>query len=278
MSYKSIVVLVDRAWRAEQFEVAFALARDMDAHLIGLYAVRTPGIPSYAIAEAATVAANLQELRLAHSARRELAARTAFETAARGIGHAKFEWRIAKGDALDALCLSARYVDLVIAAQTQPGADDDGVPAEAHHSLALATGRPVLQVPYAGHFATLGRRVLIAWNASRESARAVTDSLPLLRRAESVRVVTFNPGREHGELPGADIALYLARHAVKVTVAQRNNADVSIGELILSEAADDNADLIVMGAYGHSRLRELVLGGATRTLLESMTVPVLMSH
>jgi len=123
--------------------------------------------------------------------------------------------------------------------------------------------------------------VLIAWDAGVEAARAVRDALPLLRRADTVEVAVFDPERgrrEHGEQPGADVALYLARHGVKVSVARQSGADFEVGAQILSRAADTGADLIVMGAYGHSRVRELVLGGVTRTILESMTVPVLMSH
>jgi len=122
---------------------------------------------------------------------------------------------------------------------------------------------------------------MIAWDAGRESARAVSDALPLLKRAKAVEVAVFNPERrrrDHGEQPGADVSLYLARHGVKVTVAQQSGADFEVGAQVLSRAADTAADLIVMGAYGHSRVRELVLGGVTRTILESMTVPVLMSH
>ena len=278
MSYKTIVVLLDRAWRAEQLEVAFALAHGMDAHVVGLYAVRPMMVPAYALVEAGPIADELHKIRRADIVRREEEARTAFKAAAARGGLAKTEWRIAKEEALAAACLSARYADLVIAGQPMPGLDETGTAPDVHRSLALATGRPVLLVPYAGRFAEVGRNILIAWNASRESARAVADGLPLLRKAESVRVVVFNPGPEHGEEPGADIALHLARHGVKVSVDTRINKDVGIGELILSYAADTGADLIVMGAYGHSRIRELVFGGATRTLLESMTVPVLMSH
>jgi nucleotide-binding universal stress UspA family protein len=138
----------------------------------------------------------------------------------------------------------------------------------------------VLFVPYAGRFPKLGTRVLVAWNASREAARAVRDALPLLKRARRVDVVAFDPQRsaDHGEQPASDIALYLARHGVRASAAQQRGTGIEIGAQILSRAADMEADLIVMGAYGRSRFRERVLGGATRTLLESMTVPVLMSH
>jgi nucleotide-binding universal stress UspA family protein len=147
--------------------------------------------------------------------------------------------------------------------------------------VALASGRPVLIVPYAGHFDNVGRRVLIAWNATREAARAVSDAMPLLTSAELVTVLTIDP-REgphgHGELPGADIALHLARHGVKAQIERTVSAGMPVGEVLLSRVADLGADLIVMGAYGHSRAREVLLGGATRSVLRSMTVPVLMSH
>ena len=139
----------------------------------------------------------------------------------------------------------------------------------------------MLVVPYAFERRPVGRRVLVAWNASREAARAVSDALPLLKRAGQVDVVAFEPGKSgaaHGEEPGADIALYLARHGVKVTVSRVDAPDLDVGNQLLSRAFDLSADLIVMGAWGHSRLRELVLGGVTRTVLESMTVPVLMAH
>jgi nucleotide-binding universal stress UspA family protein len=155
------------------------------------------------------------------------------------------------------------------------------VASDFAEELVLSAGRPVLLIPYAGHFPEVGRRVLVAWNAGREAARAVTDALPLLARASIVQVVAFDPrkgGADHGDIPGADIALLLARHGVKVSIAQQQSKEVDVGNQILSRAADMQSDLIVMGAYGHSRLRELVLGGVTRTLLDTMTVPVLMSH
>jgi nucleotide-binding universal stress UspA family protein len=164
----------------------------------------------------------------------------------------------------------------VLAAQPEPG---DLLATALAGDLVLSVGRPVLFVPYAGRFPATGKRVLVAWNASREAARAVSDALPLLARAESFEVVAFEPRPgDHGEVPGADIALYLARHGVKATAARQSAPEIDIGAQILSRAADTGADLIVMGGYGHSRLRELVLGGVTRSMLEAMTVPVLMSH
>jgi nucleotide-binding universal stress UspA family protein len=145
----------------------------------------------------------------------------------------------------------------------------------------MGAGRPVLIVPYVGTFKTLGQRVLVAWNASREATRAVNDALPLLERASSVRVLSVNPRRGiagHGPIAGADMSLHLARHGVRVEAAAVNTDDVRVDDMLLSQAADAGADLIVMGAYGHSRLGEYVLGGATRHLLRQITVPVFMSH
>src|SRR6185369_15457017 len=132
----------------------------------------------------------------------------------------KAEWRLAMDGALAAVSLSARYADLVVAAQPEPG---DGRARALSGELVLSVGRPVLFVPYAGRFTTLGKRILVAWNASREAARAVSDALPLLARADSVQLVAFDPASaDHGEVPAADVALYLARHGVKATAARQS--------------------------------------------------------
>jgi nucleotide-binding universal stress UspA family protein len=139
----------------------------------------------------------------------------------------------------------------------------------------------VLVVPQIGAQSSVGKTVMLCWNASRESARAAADALPFLQAAEKVIVLVVDPevsADGHGQEPGADVAVWLARHGVKVTVQRDVAADIEIGEIILSRAADHGVDLIVMGIYGHSRMREWILGGASRTLLSSMTVPVLMSH
>jgi len=123
--------------------------------------------------------------------------------------------------------------------------------------------------------------VLVAWNASREATRAVHDALPILERADLVHVMAINPdhGRAgHGDIPGADICLHLSRHGVKAVCEHITADDLDPGEMLLSRAADEDCDLIVMGGYGHSRMRQLVLGGTTRQLLAHMTVPVLFSH
>jgi nucleotide-binding universal stress UspA family protein len=147
--------------------------------------------------------------------------------------------------------------------------------------VALSSGRPALIVPYDWALATLGERVLIAWDASREVARAVSDAMPVLERAASVLVVSINPKSTplgHGELPGADIALHLVCHKVEVEVQPVETDLMDVGEALLSFVADRSCNLLVMGAYAHSRVRELAPGGATQTILKKMTLPVLMAH
>jgi nucleotide-binding universal stress UspA family protein len=192
------------------------------------------------------------------------------------------EWRVIEGDTVGLVALHARYADLTILGQPNSDEAFKGPSADAVLvNVMLSSGRPVLAVPYAGRFEQVGERVLVAWNASRESTRAVNDALPLLRDAKSVTVLAVNPKRGiegHGEMPAADICLHLARHGVKAEAAHTIASDISEGDALLSYAADIGADLIVCGGYGHSRAREMVFGGVTRTLLQEMTVPMLLSH
>jgi len=278
MAYRNILVhLDDGARTALRLDLAQALAADCDAHLAGLYAVDEPAIPAYARAEAGRLLETAIRERRAEATK---AVKTRFDAAVKRAG-GRSEWRIGRGGALESTLLCARYADLVVVGQHDEEARPaTGVDAAFVEDVVLACGRPVLVIPYAGKFKKIGRKALIAWNGSREAARALSDAMPLLARAEEVHVVVFNPKKSggHGPVPGADIGLYLARHDVRVQVAQQTAKGVDIGSQILSRAADLDADLIVMGCYGHSRMREMVLGGATRTLMESMTVPVLMSH
>ncbi len=277
MSYKTILVHLDAAKSlATRLDLALQVARKFDAHLVGLYALTVVPTPSYAIAEAGELAAANRKA----SAELEQRARAAWDAAVRRAGWQKTEWRSSADDALATVTLHARYADLMVVGQKEPD-DASGVSGEFAHRLPLAAGRPVLFVPYASEKRPVGERVIVAWDAGRESARAVVDALPFLAAAREVKIATFNAGRagdRHGEAPGADVGLFLARHDVKVSVARFQSENRDIGNQLLSRAADLGSDLIVMGAYGHSRLAELVLGGATRTILESMTVPVLMSH
>jgi nucleotide-binding universal stress UspA family protein len=165
----------------------------------------------------------------------------------------------------------ARYADLTIVGQVAPGAPDHVV------ETVMNTGRPLLAVPRHGRYPRVGSRVLVAWNGSREATRAVFDALPLLALASAVTVMTMD-AEDGDRVPGADIGLTLARHGVKVEVMHSTLGGIDAGNALLSRAADQGADLLVMGAFGHSPLREKVLGGATRHILDHMTVPVFLSH
>ena len=276
MPYKTILVHLDGSTRsAARLELAIALAKRFEAHLIGLHALTVVRLPAYAAVEAGPRVAEEQRRRAAEDA---AAAEKAFRRAVDRGGVTGAEWRSSFDDALDAVTLHARYADLVLIGQPQ-AEDGSGVDPAFAHRLVLAAGRPVLVLPYAGTFDVVGKRVLLAWNASREATRATTDALPLLKAAEKVVVSPVKPDRAaHGEAPGTDIGLYLSRHGVQVEVAPIQGTELDAGNALLSRAADLSIDLIVMGAYGHSRVSELILGGVTRTMLESMTVPVLMSH
>lgn len=273
MAYKDILVHVDNGARcAERLGLSGRLAARMQAHLIALNVRSEPELPPYIRAQFDDISA----MRDRWDAQAAAQARALVDAvpAAPGL---TVEWRDVTGELTDAVALHARYADLTVIGQADP---DEAAASLAEH-LILGVGRPVVVVPYAGRFAEIGQRVLVAWNGSREATRAVHDALPILQGAKQVHVIAVNPTggmAGHGDIPGADVCLHLSRHAVNAVCEHIQSEDLNVGEMLLSRAADEDADLIVMGAYGRSRLRELVLGGATRHLLRHMTVPVLMSH
>jgi nucleotide-binding universal stress UspA family protein len=280
MSYRTILVHVDRSSNAaSRIKLAASLADRENAHLVG---TAMTGMPRYMSAgspfdiSGAIVA---DYLRAASQRANESLAK--FGELTRKCGAQSVESRMLEQDEYTGLCLQARYADLVVLGQANPDdPGEGGLLLDLPEHVVLNCGRPVLLTPALGEFDTVGNRPLVAWNGSMEAARAVTAAIPLLKRAQKVTLALFDPAignDDHGEEPGADIALYLARHGVQVEV-QRSDVSVDTGNAILSLAADINADLLVMGAYGHTRLREMMLGGATRTVLASMTLPVLMVH
>jgi len=276
MSYKTILVHVDNGKRCPaRMDIAIGMARRFDAHLVGLNAVTGLRMPAYAAAEAGAVLIEAQQRAFAEQSRR---AKEAFEKAVGAAGLPKTEWRVSEADAVDAAMLHSRYADLVVLSQPH-AADNGSVEDDFAERVVLACGRPVLMVPYADSFKSTGERVLVAWNASREATRALTDAIPMLCSAKEVKVIAINPeGADHGAMPAADISLFLSRHGVRAEAVVDYGDNIDVGNELLSRAADYNSDLIVMGAYGHSRMRELIMGGATRTIITSMTVPVLLSH
>ncbi|MEQ1518494.1 MAG: universal stress protein, partial [Usitatibacteraceae bacterium] len=173
----------------------------------------------------------------------------------------------------------ARHADLLVMTQDDPELAL-GIGPSIPSEIIMGAGRPVLLVPFAGSFADCGQRALLAWSGSRESTRAAADALPFLTTAREVKVLSLmsDTSTDWSDPPGADVGLWLARQGVHVTLHQRKSREHAVGDQLLSAAQEWGADLIVMGAYGHSRVYEMVLGGVTRAMLRRMTVPVLMSH
>jgi nucleotide-binding universal stress UspA family protein len=197
-------------------------------------------------------------------------ARLAFEEAR--AGSSAIVWSEVRTQGVADLVREALYADLLVLGQYNPAAPEAAeTPADLVPQLLLESGRPALVIPWAGPVDSVGRRVLVAWKPTREAARAVSASLPWLRGAERVAVACDSAVR-------SDILGFLRGHGVEADAVPAGDDDAAAGEWLLSSAADFGADLLVMGAYGHARMREWIVGGATRTVLQSMTLPVLMVH
>jgi nucleotide-binding universal stress UspA family protein len=279
MSYRTVLVHVDDSARAAvRIQVAAAIAGRCGGHLVGaavtgvsrfLYQASPSGDKDPNLA--------LHQAFLREHARQALAN---FTREAKASGIASYEERVIDDEAGTGISLHARAADLVVLGQAEPGPLAD-FPSQ----VVIDSGRPVLILPHAGTLTGVGRQVLVSWDASREAARALLLALPLLVDAARVHVAVFDTGsnpRTLGDAASADPLPFLARHAVHAELsvhavggARRRAA---VGDALLSLATDLPADLLVMGAYGHSRFRETILGGVTRTVLEAMTIPVLMAH
>lgn len=276
--YKTILVHCDASRSIEQrLQIAVKLAEQHQAHLIGVFA--RPPFEAPMAAESPYAMGIVVEEHEKAVAAAEKSAAMAFSKAMKGR-EISSEWRTADGRAGEVVSLHARYADLTVLGQTDPDATN-ALPGDLPEDVALATGRAILVVPYVQCKSPPGSNVLLCWNASREAARAASDALPLIKTANSVTVLIVEPklsAKGHGPVPGAEVATWLARHGVVVNVQVEVLAGNDVAGVILSRAMDLGCDLIVMGIYGHSRLREMVLGGASREVLSSMTVPVLMAH
>jgi nucleotide-binding universal stress UspA family protein len=275
MAFHSILVHLDHEPAcAVRTGIALRLAREHGSRLIGLAPTGSVQIPI-------DVASSLFEPGYAIASGHYLRTRAdgacaEFEARAKAAGVSSVELRVDEADHAESVIEHAYGADLVIVGQTDYDAPLGVVNRDLPERVVLGGGRPVLVVPFAGRFETLGATVLVAWNESREAARAFSDALPMLQRAGKVILLTQRQADEPE--PSLDALLsWFARHSVHPQPAHEVS-DLGFGDLLLSRAADMSVDLIVMGCYGHSRLTERVLGGATRSLLRQMTVPVLMSH
>jgi nucleotide-binding universal stress UspA family protein len=272
MAYKEILTYVEsRAASRGTLDLAAGLAAAHEAHLVALHVIEPPVVLGSDMAMGAPV--EFIEWQQDYARKCADQARRYTTEIEKRCG-CPIEWREPEGGLNQMALLHSRYADLVVV--TQSG---EGAVGNLPELFVMGSGRPTLIVPHEGTFTRPLERILVAWNRTREATRALHDSIPLLAGAKSVTVMEVNPesGMEH-HIAGADIARHLARHRVQVTVSSTAAEGMQVGDVILSRAADFGADCIVMGAYGHSRLREFAFGGATRQILETMTVPVFMAH
>jgi nucleotide-binding universal stress UspA family protein len=280
MTYRfgTLLVHLNDKRRAEAvLEPVVSLASRYQAHVIGLHVYPSVSAPPIAVPEESKVRGSN-----AADERRETTEIAA--TFGRMTANQPFvaEWCALKVPHVDlppVVLDYARSADIVIAGQTDPDWELSPL-MDFPERLALESGRPTLIIPYVGRYPEVGRNVVIAWKAARESARAVFDALPILAGAQRVQILEIKERRSGRDslAPDSTIAASLARHGIKATLSTSVVAEIGVGDEILSRVADANADLLVMGAYGHSRMREFIFGGATRHLMRHMTVPTLFAH
>ena len=255
---------------------AVSMGEKFGAHVLGVAFAYEPVVPGSVMG---AIPPEFIEAQRSESDKRAKAATTRFEELAKRAG-ISYETRVLSASisgAADRLGRLARRFDIAVVGQPER---DKAMPDEVvDEGVLFESGRPVVFVPFIQRDGIKLDRVMVCWDGGRASTRAIADSMPLLSKAKMVEIVIVASSQaKQGELPGVDLGQHLARHNLKVDVKRITSPDIDVPSTILSYASDCGADLIVMGGYGHSRLREFVLGGVTRSLLESMTVPVLMSH
>lgn len=276
--YSSLIVhLDDSAQCEERVRLACVCARRFGAALAGMYIAPATGVfPSVAewVPED-IVRATLDRLAEAQRRSEQDFLRKA---AASGI---VAEVGAPAGSPFAAVVAYARGADLTIVGQPAADEGDEHFSRRLIDSVVLSSGRPVVVVPYAGHFDRMGERIVVAWSNTRESARATADALPFLRSATSVDVIRINLPMEdpvRDEQSNQQLRKYFNRHGIEIKMHDDQIEDIEVGEWLLNRVADLSADFVVMGGHGHTRISEFVVGSVTRTLLNTMTVPVLMAH
>jgi len=270
MALADILVHMDGSSNCSaRLDVAIALAGRFGARLTGLYVITHQYYqPRHGRAEKAAAAV-----------------RQLFEkmTAEAGIP-AEWQcvdWSVIGVGMTEVICHHALYADLVIVGQAGGTGKDKEIPADLPERLVLGAGRPVLIVPYAGMFPTVGERVLVAWKAGRESTRAVNDALPLLKKAQRVNILAIDSSETYeddGETLCSSISEHLERHGVRASGERMMAGSATVGDALLNRACEEGFDLLVMGAYAHTPQGKMALGAVARHILAQMTLPVLMSH
>jgi nucleotide-binding universal stress UspA family protein len=257
-------------------DYAVSVASALEAHLAGVAFVYDPIVP---ISGTGYIPPEIIERQQTDNEGAAKAASDRFNEASRraGLSAEVLKFSASLAGAGDQFGRIARRFDLAIVGQAEPQTSSvDDIIAE---TTLFESGRPMIVVPYIQKAPLKLNNVMVCWDGSRQAARALGDAMPLLAKAGAVQVVIVGnePGKAD-EIEGADIGDHLARHGFKVDVHRIAGGDIDVADALLSHAADSAADFMVMGGYGHSRLREFVLGGVTRSILRSMTIPVLMAH
>ena len=273
---KDLIVNLGLGDRDPAGDYAISVAQAFEAHVLGVGLAYEPIIPGSVMGGIPPEFLEAQRAESESSARKAM---TRFEAAAKRAG-VSYETRLMSSSvagAADQIGRLSRRFDLAVVGQPKR---DQGMPEEVlDEGVLFDSGRPVLFVPFIQKDAFKLDHVMVCWDGSRAATRAIGDAMPFLEKAKQVDVVIVAAKEaKTNELSGADLGQHLARHGIKVDVKRITSPDIDTASTILSYAADASTDLIVMGGYGHSRLREFILGGVTHGLLESMTVPVLMSH
>ena len=273
---KDIVVNLGLGTHDPAGDYAISVAEAFGAHVLGIAVAYEPVIPGTVMGG---IPPEIIESQRAESNQKARTAVSRFEQAVKRTGVSGETRTISASisGAADQIGRIGRRFDLVIVGQPerQMSLPDEVV----DESVLFESGRPVIFVPFIQKGGMKLDHIMVCWDGSRAASRAIADAMPFLKKAKQVEVVIIadKPGKKD-EIAGADLGQHLARHGLKVDVKRITSPEIDVPSTILSYAADSSADMIVMGGYGHSRLREFVLGGATRGLLEAMTIPVLMSH
>ncbi len=285
MSYKTIVVHVDdHLESAPRLRLALELAKACKARVIGLAVMPRPQMPAGIEGMAAT--ADVLAIQENANKERLVVARQLFEQTVQGSG-VEVEYHGVVADAAGAMNHELRYADIGVVGQRDPEQTIGDMYATLPESVAMESRRPVMVVPHIGYSRPVGRRVLLAWNDSPEAMRAATEAMPLLQAAQKVTLLVIDGHKRdvddddangHDDPPGRRAAGWLARHGVNVELINDVSEGSDVGSIILSRVSDLDIDLVVMGIYGHSRLRETFFGGASKTMLGHMTVPTLIAH
>ncbi len=257
-------------------DYAVSLAAALDAHLAAIAFIYDPIVPA---SGTGYIPAEIIETQQADNEKAAQDAIARFSAAASraGISAEPLTLNASFAGAGEQFARIARRFDLAVVGQAEP--EISAVEEVIAESTLFGAGRPMIVVPYIQKAPLKLDNVMVCWDGSRPAARAIADAMPLLEKAVRVEIVIVTNERgKQDEIEGADMGQHLARHGLKVDVHRMAGGNIDVADALLSHAADSGTDFIVMGGFGHSRLREFVLGGVTHSIMRSMTVPVLMSH